>query len=89
MKATIEVQNLKCGGCAKTITNKLTGLKNINEVAIDVDASLISFQYDNAEDATLVAQTLKTLGYPSVEEDNTLISKAKSYISCATGKMSN
>ena len=64
MKTTIEVQNLKCGGCAKTITNKLTGLKNINEVAIDVDASLISFQYDNAEDAILGRTNIENTWVP-------------------------
>ncbi|MEC8830756.1 MAG: cation transporter, partial [Bacteroidota bacterium] len=29
MKTTLQVQNLKCGGCAKTISNKLSEIKDI------------------------------------------------------------
>ncbi len=37
MKTTVQIQNLKCNGCASTINKKLSGLKNINEVSIDVE----------------------------------------------------
>ena len=35
-----------------------------------------------------VKEKLKTLGYPEDGEANSLGSKAKSYVSCAIGKMS-
>ena len=35
-----------------------------------------------------VKEKLKTLGYPEDGEVNSLGSKAKSYVSCAIGKMS-
>lgn len=88
MKAAIIVQNLKCGGCAKTITTKLSNIPNITNVEVDNDASKVSFIYKGTNDAFLVKQKLKALGYPSVDETNSAISKAKSFVSCATGKMS-
>ena len=37
MNTSIVVQNLKCGGCANTITTKLAEIENISEITIDVD----------------------------------------------------
>ncbi len=88
MKATIIVQNLKCGGCAKTITSKISELENISEVKVEPDTSMVSFTYQNTNDALIVKDRLKELGYPSVDSKNSLASKAKSFVSCATGKMS-
>jgi copper chaperone len=88
MKATIIVQNLKCGGCARTITNKLSELENISEVQVSPNTSMVSFEYEDSSDALNVKDKLKDLGYPSIDSKNTLASKAKSYLSCATGKMS-
>ena len=88
MKATIIVQNLKCGGCANTITNKLSELENISEVQVFPNTSMVSFAYEDSRDALNVKDKLKELGYPSIDSKNTLASKAKSFVSCATGKMS-
>ncbi len=88
MKATIIVQNLKCGGCARTITNKLSELENISEVQVFPNTSMVSFEYQDSSDALNIKDKLKDLGYPSIDSKNTLASKAQSYISCAAGKMS-
>jgi len=88
MKATIIVQNLKCGGCARTITNKLSEMENISEVQVFPNTSTVSFTYEDSGDALIVKDKLKDLGYPSIDTKNTLTSKAKSFVSCATGKIS-
>ena len=88
MNTSITVQNLKCGGCANTITTKLAELENISEVTIDVDKSIVAFNHNNQAEAIAVKDRLKTLGYPLVDDDNNLVSKAKSFVSCATGKLS-
>ncbi|WP_438961615.1 heavy-metal-associated domain-containing protein [Nonlabens sp.] len=89
MRTSIIVQNLKCGGCATTITNKLTELKNISEITVDTNSSTVSFIAQDANDALEVKNKLKTLGYPSIEDTNGVLSKAKSFVSCATGKLAN
>ncbi|WP_292949225.1 heavy-metal-associated domain-containing protein [Olleya sp. UBA1516] len=88
MNTSITVQNLKCGGCANTISTKLAELENISEITIDVDNSIVAFNHNNQTEAIAVKERLKTLGYPSIDDDNNLVSKAKSFVSCATGKLS-
>lgn len=88
MTTIITVQNLKCGGCANTITTNLSTIQNISDIEVDVTGSSVSFQSISAEDATKVREKLKTLGYPSLDDSNSLTSKAKSFVSCATGKIS-
>lgn len=87
MKTTIIVQNLKCSGCVKTISTKISGIENISNVDIDKEAASVSFNYKDPEDALKVKGKLKKLGYPSVDEKNSLVAKANSFVSCATGKV--
>ncbi|OIQ19479.1 heavy metal-associated domain-containing protein [Lacinutrix sp. MedPE-SW] len=87
MKSSIIVQNLKCGGCVNTIIDKLSSIKNISNVTVDKDTSTVSFRTLNSDDAFIVKSKLKSLGYPSIEDQNGLHSKTKSFISCASGKL--
>lgn len=87
MRTSIIVQNLKCGGCANTITTKLSQLDNVNNIIVNTESSTVSFVALNADDALLVKQKLRTIGYPSIDDSNGMLSKAKSFVSCATGKM--
>ena len=88
MKSTLIIQNLKCGGCANTIITKISSLDNITDVEVDVEASSVSFTFQNAVELQTVKEKLAHLGYPIEGDKNTLVSKAVSYVSCATGKMS-
>jgi copper chaperone CopZ len=87
MKTSIIVQNLKCEGCAKTITSKLTELESVSEVAVDMETAMVSFVHVNIDDAIRVRDQLKTLGYPSIDTKNTMAAKAISFVGCAKGKM--
>ncbi len=89
MNTSIIVQNLKCGGCAKTITWELSEIENVSDLKIDVDESKISFNYVNQSDLDIVKKKLIALGYSSIDDDNSVISKAKSSVSCASGKLKN
>lgn len=85
------VDNIKCGGCAKTITKSLTdlGLKN---VLVDHEKSLVELDNpENIEALKSAVKKLKELGYPLIETEEGLRAvalKAKSYLSCAIGKLS-
>lgn len=87
MKTSIIVQNLKCGGCANAITSKITALDNISDVIVDKETSTVSFNAASANDALFAKEKLKSIGYPSIEENNNTFTKAKSIMSCATGKI--
>lgn len=88
MKTIIPIQNLKCGGCVKTITSKLMEINTISDVIVDVETSNVSFEHKTEEDALAVTNRLKSLGYPSAENKNSMASKAMSFVSCAAGKLS-
>tara|TARA_R110002012_G_scaffold312248_1_gene522769 strand:+ start:349339 stop:349617 length:279 start_codon:yes stop_codon:yes gene_type:complete len=89
MKTTLEIQNLKCGGCAHTISTKMTDVSGIDNVLVSVETSEVSFNYELEIDLLAAKQKLKSLGYPEVDTENSMVSKAKSFISCATGKIAN
>lgn len=88
MQTTIHIQNLKCGGCANTITKGISSIETINNIAVNVDDSSVTFDYASDEKLIEVKEKLKSLGYPEDGEANSLMEKAKSYVSCAIGKMS-
>ncbi|MCK6607030.1 MAG: heavy-metal-associated domain-containing protein [Flavobacterium sp.] len=88
METTIHIQNLKCGGCANTITKGISSIEAIQNVSVNVDESTVTFSYETEAQVNEVKNKLKSLGYPEDGEANTLGAKAKSYVSCAIGKMS-
>ncbi len=87
MKTTIPIQNLKCGGCANTITKGISAIDAIKNVSVNVEDNTVTFSYETEEQVNEVKNKLKSLGYPVDGEANTLGDKAKSYVSCAIGKI--
>lgn len=90
MKQTFEVINVKCGGCANTLKNALK--KDFGVVEVDLDAEPRQITLDIEESALpALRKKLKTLGYPMSDEDLSTIegfsTTAKSFVSCAVGKM--
>ncbi|POS01738.1 heavy-metal-associated domain-containing protein [Flavobacterium croceum] len=89
MKITLSIQNLKCGGCAKTIETKLANLDNISEIKANPNEDSVTFQYLEEKDLELVKNTLKEIGYPEIGDENSFTTKAKSFVSCAVGKITS
>ena len=87
MKHTVGIQNVKCGGCAKTIRNSVSEIEGVGMIHVDHDAHTISFE-SNEDTVPLVVKRLDELGYPVDESDNSLVKKAKSFVSCARGRVS-
>ncbi len=86
MKADIQIENLKCGGCAATIKKGILGIDGINEVTIDVEKSIVSIASEK-ENLDEIKSKLSKLGYPEVGDKNTVLHKAKSFVSCAVGRI--
>lgn len=87
MKTIIYIENLKCGGCAASIRKGVLAVDGVQEIQIDVAESMVSIIGANKA-IPEVKEKLSKMGYPEVGNANTLLHKAKSYVSCATGKMS-
>ena len=85
----IEIQNLKCGGCAKTVIDSLQKMDSVTSVTVDIDKSSVSVEAVAEDQLTAIENKLSEIGYPPVGSKNSIITKAKSYVSCATGKMSS
>ncbi len=91
MKISIEVENIRCGGCANTITKKLMSLDGVENVEIAIDDQVVTIETENESNRDIYIDALFAMGYPeqgSVEGMTALKEKAKSVVSCAIGKVS-
>ena len=91
MSYEISVENIKCGGCANTITTKLNNLANVTGSEVDVENGTITVKADESTKEE-VTQLLLKIGYPEIGTAAGLKAakaKAKSFVSCAIGKMSS
>ncbi|QNM85501.1 heavy-metal-associated domain-containing protein [Polaribacter pectinis] len=86
MKTDIQIENLKCGGCAATIKKGLLSLENVSEVEIDIENSIVSVTSTDSS-TEQIKEKLSKLGYPEVGDKNTIVHKAKSFVSCAVGRI--
>ena len=84
--SSIIIENLKCGGCANSIKKGLLSIENVQEVDIDLDTSEVKVKMSQ-DILSLVKEKLSKLGYPEMGDKNTVLHKAKSYVSCAVGRM--
>lgn len=87
---SFEVQNVKCGGCANTLKKALKEEFGEIEVDLNVTPRVIKVLINETQVENLKLK-LRNLGYPLVTDDLSTIqniqTKAKSFISCAIGKM--
>jgi len=90
MIQTFQVINVKCGGCASTLKEKL--FEEFGKVEVNLDVNPREITLDIAEDKIeTLGVYLKGLGYPFITEKMGFVdgssAKAKSFISCAIGKI--
>jgi len=84
-----EVANIKCGGCARSIDKALRADPRVTGVEVDVEHGVVSVQAEDAARESLRAELLR-LGYPeagTAEGMQALAAKAKSFVSCAVGRL--
>ena len=94
MNYSFEVENIRCSGCANTITSRLAEMDGVKDVNVDIERKIVSVNTNPECDANIrqiLGQKLAKLGYPEVGafDSNGLITKATSVISCAIGKVSS
>lgn len=89
MIKTLEVYNVKCGGCANTLTTALE--EDFGKVTVDLEVNprkiTLDIEEDKMEELTI---KLRGLGYPLTTDELSGFEKAtttaKSFVSCAVGK---
>lgn len=90
MKKEYEVLNIKCGGCATTVKEKLVDRFPDVEVNLEKDPRIVSATVESEEDEQYLLDTLRKLGYPLTTDDMNMITEkylfGKSYVSCMYGK---
>lgn len=90
MRQTYQVLNVKCGGCASTLKKKLFDIFGEVEVNLEIEPREITLNLENDQVGLLRAE-LKKLGYPMIDEQMGFVEagsiKAKSFVSCAIGKI--
>lgn len=85
----ISVENIKCGGCAGTITKKINEIEGVNSTDVEIEAGLVKIDAAEGLRETLVSNLLK-LGYPETGTAAGIAAakaKAKSFVSCAVGRI--
>ena len=89
MTYELSVENIKCSGCANTITSKLNAMDIIDSCEVDVENGVVTV-YGDESNKTEVSQLLLKLGYPetgTAEGLKEAKAKAKSFVSCAVGRI--
>jgi len=89
MSYQIQVENIKCGGCASTIKNRLADLSVVDAVSVEIESGMVIVEGDENNRDQVAALLLK-LGYPesgTAEGLKAAAAKAKSFVSCAIGRM--
>lgn len=90
MKQTFEVKNVKCGGCANTLKKSLLDEFGEVEVNLEVEPRQITLEIEEDRNEALKVK-LRSLGYPLTTDElsgfQTVSTTAKSFVSCAIGKM--
>ena len=92
MKQSYQVKNVKCGGCAGTLKKSLLEEFGEVEVNLEVEPREITLEMEN-QDEELLKLKLRKLGYPLITDElsafSTVSTTAKSFVSCAIGKIDN
>ena len=87
MQTKLQIQNLKCGGCANTIINKLNAIDEVSGATVDHETDEVSFDHSDDQARVKAIVLLSKLGYPVAGDENSILKVAKSYVSCAKGRM--
>lgn len=86
-KVDLHIANLKCNGCAATVRKGLLSLEGVADAHVDLENDRVEYQYSGSDPSALVVEKLASMGYPLKSEANDFLMKAKSFVSCAKGRL--
>jgi copper chaperone len=83
----IFVENIKCSGCMSGIKKALLEFSGVKSVDINLEEEKITIQGERLDKASYIKK-MDGMGYPE-KGNNTFLKEAKSYVSCAIGKVTS
>lgn len=86
-KYEIQVENIKCGGCMNSIKKAIAAIAGVQAVEVLKETETVLVE-GAANLRQSITEKLASLGYPE-KGNNNLIHKAKSFVSCAIGRVTN
>lgn len=92
MRTKIVIDNMKCAGCAGSIKKGLKSYLGVSDVIVDVEKELVEIEHSDNLPIEKLKDKLSSMGYPAkgtLEGFDKFAANAKSYVSCAIGKISN
>lgn len=91
MKKSFKVLNIKCSGCANTIKESLESQFGSVDVDLSQEPRVVTLDIKDEEAELNFRKKMKSLGYPMEDEELGTFTKgslkAKSFVSCAIGKI--
>ncbi len=82
---TIFVDNIRCGGCMKSIKGAIEKIPGVTGVDVFKEEEKLVVTGE-ALSRTAIIEKLASLGYPE-KGNNSLLHRARSLVSCAAGKL--
>lgn len=89
MEFSIIADNIKCGGCANRITKSLLEISGVSSVQVEPETGVVAWSSEESLKQSVLA-ALAQMGYPetgTLEGLSSAGAKAKSFVSCAIGKV--
>jgi copper chaperone CopZ len=91
MQKSFKALNIKCGGCANTIKESLKSEFGEVDVDLSQEPRVVTLEIKDEESELNFRKKMKSLGYPMEDEEIGTFTKgglkAKSFVSCAIGKI--
>jgi copper chaperone len=91
MKTKIIIDNMKCDGCAGSIKKGLKSFAEVSKVIVDLEHESLEITHNDNFPVEALKEKLSSMGYPekgTLDGFDKFVANAKSYVSCAIGKIS-
>lgn len=84
----INVENIKCGGCANSIRNAILKIDGVDQVEVDIQSGLIKLTAHEDVTRETITSKLHSMGYPEPGKGSGLTTAA-SFVSCMVGRVTS
>lgn len=99
-RTLMKVDNLSCGSCVTTISEKLSTFEGVVGLGADLGQGMVAVDHTKAIESSKIAEAITSIGYPAKIVSETEIDSSKAFVSnntrqyggggcCSVGSPSN